>query len=117
MRWFVSRKTYDAKVLDMESENVYVRNLNQTLRERIAHGEDYRHYLQKEIDSLREANRRMVAELDSKTEELAAAHHTLGDLRLQLMSLEARWNKPAPEQIPHLPPLARDDRRAGADGA
>lgn len=111
MGLFVTRRTYDDKVLELESDIVYVKNLNQTLTERIAHGEDYRHYLQKEIDSLREANRRMVAELDSKTEELAAAHHTLGDLRLQLMSLEARWNKPAPEQIPHLPPLAHDDRR------
>lgn len=115
MKYFVSRRTYDDKVLELQSENVYVRNLNQTLQERISHGEDYRHYLQREIDSLREANRRMVAELDSKTEELAAANHKLGDLRLQLMSLEARWNKPAPEQIPHLPPLARDDRRREAD--
>lgn len=95
MKYFVTRRTYDEKVLELQSENVYVRNLNQTLRERIAYGEDYRHYLQNEIDSLREANRRMVAELDSKTEELAAAHHKLGDLRLQLGSMEARWgNRP-----------------------
>lgn len=95
MKHFVTRRAYDDKVLELESEIVYVRNLNQTLKERIAHGEDYRHYLQKEIESLREANRRMVAELDGKNEELAAARHKLGDLRLQLGSMEARWgNRP-----------------------
>ncbi|MBQ9719440.1 MAG: hypothetical protein IJV64_01970 [Oscillospiraceae bacterium] len=93
MKHFVLRRTYEDEKLRLESELVYIKHLNQTLTERIQHGEAYRSRLQEENQSLRGANLRLLEQTETLQEQIARNEFETRDLRLKLGSMEARWNQ------------------------
>lgn len=88
---FVSGRTHESAMLDLECELVCARKKIETLIERIQMGEDYRRRLERENLAVKAANVRLLGEKDTLESELLLLENEIRELRLMRGSLEALW--------------------------